>query len=133
MRYLIILIMLFCFISCRKNEAVPENKTVDYAMLVAQSACMNVPVNWLGDLLVKAEEDRTTGAHQFQYRGKVAIMNFKNKTLFVVDFNQGSGGIMYYLYTCSGDFAVMTPDDAVQLTSMIPKAKVIYNNMPDLP
>ncbi|MDR3269316.1 MAG: hypothetical protein LBT83_09650 [Tannerella sp.] len=93
MRNLIVILCCVLFFSCKQD--VVETCT----------ACENEELRenlpWLGELISKAETDRTGN-----YAGFIWLEKYKGRDIFVTNMGLGSGGIMYRFFDCDGNHLV---------------------------
>lgn len=61
-----------------------------------QSPQQNLP--WLADIIKKAN------TYEDQYLGTIWLENYKGKDIIVTDMGLGSGGLMYHIFDCSGNY-----------------------------
>jgi hypothetical protein len=128
------LVSLF-FVGCTKdNENFDILKDgmvidVDQALKKAtdRNGCNKSELPWLQDLLIKAEEDRTTKKYRGNYIGIISMIKHNGQTLFYTNFMMGSGGIAYYLFDCDGALVLIPTEGYNNKTREAYKKKnIIY-------
>ncbi len=124
MKKLLMIMMLFLFLSCDKDVNFTENYICG-----CKAAKEELP--WLKELINKANTD-TTG----NYKGTIWFLNYQGQDMFVTDMMMGSGGILYYYFDCKGDKikwdTIDRRDDALYLfTQKLKTATHIYSNIYD--
>ena len=123
-------IMLF---ACSKDSVDSESPeygfSVDEAAATARKSCGGTSINWLEDILTKAEEDRTSKKHLGNYIGWISLTTFKEKPHFVVDMGMGSGGIALYLFDCNGNLIQPKSGEIFPDFQSVAKGKVIYSSL----
>ena len=90
--------MLSCllFLSCSKSDSNSDSTTT-----VTACGCENPQKNlpWLKELIQKAKSDKTGN-----YTGCIWLEKYQGKDIFVTNMMLGSGGVMYYVFDCSGNY-----------------------------
>jgi hypothetical protein len=93
-------------LSCRKDDKIPVTEfgfSAEEAVSRAQSVCGAKNMPWLNEIISKAEEDKKDRTHKGNYIGSVSIIEDRGKSLFLVNMAMGSGGILVWIYDCSGN------------------------------
>jgi hypothetical protein len=102
MKQLFLLAACLCLFSCGKNldDSSVINPNIACGVKNPQE---NLP--WLKELIKQAEKDKSfqdTGHMPGHYMGTIWLVKHKGKDFFVTSMKFGSGGIMYWIFNCSG-------------------------------
>jgi len=125
----------FMLLACSKDsvdEDIPDSEfgfSVAEATSIARKACGETSINWLQDILTKAEEDRISKKYLGNYIGRISLTTFKDKPHFVVNMGMGSGGIAFYLFDCHGSLIQPQKNEVFPDFFSIDKGKVIYSSL----
>ena len=138
----LLLIILFIIIilpglKCTKGVSdLPDDQTdlkevITKANKSCQSANPDQSLQWLKDIIVKAEEDKETKKHMGNYMGKIFSTSYQNQPVFYISMALGSGGVAFYLFDCNGITVRISPSDDVVIFSQNAKKDIlIYSNVP---
>lgn len=91
-------------LSCRRDD-IPTTEygfLRDEAIERARVVCGKKKMEWLSELISKAEEDKNEMLHGGNFIGSIFLTEHKGKSLFVVDMAMGSGGVAYWMFDCEG-------------------------------
>lgn len=130
--------MIFTGLNCSKsNSDLPNNQlneTLKEAMTLANVPCGSSnpeqSLQWLKDIIMKAEEDKATKKYLGNYLGKIFSTSYQNQSVFYVSMAMGSGGLAFYLFDCNGITVKISPNDIVTFSQNAQKGKLIYSNVP---
>jgi len=92
-------------LSCRRDDNIPSTEfgfPPTEAIENARVVCGKKKMEWLSELISKAEEDKNKKLHGGNYIGSIFTTEHKGKTIFVVDMAMGSGGLAYRMFDCEG-------------------------------
>lgn len=123
-------------VSCVSPEGIPEadlGLPASEAIAKAQSICGQDEMDWLAEIIHKAEEDKNEMKHKGNYIGWISSTEFEGSTLFVVNMALGSGGLAFRLFDCNGDL-VDYPSHAAEPPAFAdPKGRgqIIYSTLRD--
>lgn len=121
------------FLSCIHQEEIPEfngDYSISEAISIAGNACNGEKMEWLEDLLIKAEEDRVSMAHKGRYIGWISRTTYQEKPHFVVMFATDALG--FQLFDCSGNW--VHPKEGEKFPSFLnspDRGEIIYSNLRD--
>jgi hypothetical protein len=93
-----------------------------------RNGCNKSELPWLKEILIKAEEDRTTRRHRGSYVGIISMIKHKGQTLIWTNFMfRTGGGLEYVLYNCDGqDVFVPWPESKGFSNQAHKKKNIIY-------
>ncbi len=126
-------------LKCSKDEfnlqGEQPNITIKEAITMANVSCRSTnpdqSLQWLKDIIVKAEEDKATKKHLGNYMGKIFATSYQNQPVFYISMAMGSGGLAFYLFDCNGITVRISPnDDVVAFSQGAQKGTLIYSNVP---
>lgn len=121
-------------VSCMRTEDIPEAELglpAPEAIIKAKSICGQDDMDWLAEIIHKAEEDKKEKKHKGNYIGWISSTEYNGTTLFVVSMMLGSGGLPYRLFDCNGNL-VDYPHNAVAPPAFAdPKGRgeIIYSTL----
>lgn|SRR5690606_7590660 len=121
-------------VSCVSTEGIPESELglpAPEAIIKAQSICGQDDMDWLAEIINKAEEDKKEKKHKGNYIGWISSTEFDGVTLFVVNMGLGSGGLSYRLFDCAGNLVDYPSNVAESPSFADPKGRgeVIYSSL----
>lgn len=134
--FLLFTLMIFTGFKCSKNVSdLPSdqiNIKIKEVITKANAACGSMnpdqSLQWLKDIIVKAEEDKETKKHLGNYMGKIFSTSYQNQPVFYISMAMGSGGIAAYIFDCDGIAVKIEPND-VGFEQDAQKT-LIYSNVP---
>ncbi len=126
-----IILFIFHFNCSKKNNADLLNQQTEHAMAIAGTICGsgNQSLQWLKEIISKAEEDKLTKKYDGNYMGKIITTSYQNQPIFYITMALGSGGIFAYTYDCNGKNVLISSDDLTAFEQNAQKGKLIYSNV----
>lgn len=128
-------VLTFAGFKCSKNDSNLPVDPIKEVITKANTACGSMnpdqSLQWLKDIVVKAEEDKGTKKHLGKYMGKIFLTSYQNRPVFYITMNMGSGGLAFYLFDCGGTTVRVSPnDDVLAFSQTAQKGELIYTNVP---
>ncbi|MDR3339415.1 MAG: hypothetical protein LBT25_04850 [Candidatus Symbiothrix sp.] len=102
MKYLFLFTICLLLFSCKQD--VQDVNTEQYENHTVTACDVKDPLKnftWLKELIKKAETDKTGN-----YWGTVWLVKYNGQDFFVTNMMLGSGGILYWIFDCSGNHYV---------------------------
>lgn len=135
---LLFILMIFTGIRCTKNISNSTDEQINLkikeVVAKANSPCGSVDsdqsLQWLKDIVRKAEEDKRTKKYLGNYMGKIFLTSYHNQPVFYITMILGSGGLYGYRYDCNGDNVTIPPNDIITFDQNAQKGTLIYSNVP---
>jgi hypothetical protein len=93
MKYLYVFVVCIGMMSCNPNETIVDEIVTACGVRQPQE---NLP--WLKEMIMKAETDKTGN-----YWGTIWLVKYKGLDIFVNNMMLGSGGVLYWIFDCSGN------------------------------
>ena len=108
MKKLFLFAACLCFFSCgeRTDDSNIDNSHIKNPDIVAcgvKNPQANLP--WLSELIKQADKDKVgqdTGHMPGHYWGAIWLVKHNGKDFFVTNMMVGSGGVLYWIFDCSG-------------------------------
>lgn len=121
---------------CIKNNSdlagEQTNIIIKEAITKANASCGSInpdqTLQWLKDIIVKAEEDKQTKKYMGNYMGKIFLTVYKNNPVFYISMAMRSGGIAAYIFDCNGTTVSIDPADTG--FEQVAQKSLIYSNVP---
>lgn len=140
-RLLLILLfisMIFTGFRCTKNISDSPtdqvNLKIKEVIAKANTSCESVhpdqSLQWLKDIVMKAEGDKRTKKYLGNYMGKIFLASYHNQPVFFITMMLGSGGLYGYRYDCNGDKVTIPQNDIITFDQNAQKSTLIYSNVP---
>lgn len=141
MRFLLFIpictLMLFAGLRCKKNisEEPQEQGNLILKEVVAKAniSCGSLhpdqSLQWLKNIVTKAEEDKRTKKYLGNYMGKIFLTSYHNQPVFYIDMAMRSGGIAAHIFNCEG-IAVKIESSDTGFEQDEQKRTLIYSNVP---
>lgn len=134
---LLFILMIFTGFRCTKNNSNSPEKQIDLkikeVVAKANTPCGSVDsdqsLQWLQEIVRKAEEDKRTKKYSGNYMGKIFLTSYHNQSVFYISMAMGSGGIAAYIFDCDGIAVKIDPSD-VGFEQDEQKRTLIYSNVP---
>lgn len=131
----LLVVLIFCVGCISKEDWKSDVLDIDKALQRAQDACDKTSMTWLYDMLLKAEEDRLSMAHNGSYIGFISVVIHQNNTVFYTNFmSKVGGGLMFFLMDCQGNqfdaSSIVEADPAFFPKEAHKKENIIYSNIP---
>lgn len=134
---LFFVLMIFTGFRCTKNISNSSDEQINLKIkeVVAKvgTPCGYVDTDqslqWLKDIIRKAEEDKRTKKYSGNYMGKIFLTSYHNQSVFYISMAMGSGGIAAYIFNCDGIAVKIDPSDT-GFEQDEQKRTLIYSNVP---
>ncbi len=129
-------LMVFTGINCSKNADLSNDLlTTEQGIAKANAACgsakQDQSLQWLKDIIVKAEEDKQSMKHKGNYLGRIFLSSYHEKPVFYIKMTMGSGGLYFYAFDCKGIAVKFDSNDEMLAFSQYgQKGTLIYSNVP---
>ncbi len=136
---LLVSLMIFSGFNCsKKNASVAPNEQIlikaKEVVTKANVSCNTVnpelSLQWLKEIIIKAEEDKQTKKHRGNYMGKIYATSYRSQPVFSVQMALGSGGIYAYVYDCGGKTVYIEQSDTSKFAQDTQNGTLIYANAP---
>lgn len=118
--------------SISDNEPEQMEFTIDKVITKANGACNSAApeqsLQWLSDIIKKAEEDRLAKKYMGRYLGKIFLTSYKNQPIFYV--RMGMDSMYAQTYDCSGNSVIIPQSDVVDVFQKAEQGTLIYSHMP---
>lgn len=131
--------VLFAGYNCSNKDAsdlqndlaeVKIQEVVTSANTVCGSANPEQSLQWLKEIISKAEEDKETKKYSGNYMGEIRLTSYRNQPVFHIRMALGSGGVYAYVYDCDGKTVSINSDDMIEFEQSAQQGKLIYSNGP---
>lgn len=110
-----------------KNTA---GQVVSKANVACNSLSPEQSLQWLSDIITKAEEDRRTKKYKGNYMGKIFLTSYLTQPVIYIRMALGSGGIFAYIYDCNGNNVSISGNDISSFEQQAQQGTLIYSNIP---
>lgn len=127
---LLFTLVIFLGLECRKGVSDLPGDVLAKANVSCRSANPGQTLQWLKDIIVKAEDDKQTKRYMGNYMGKIFLTSYNNLPIFYIKMAMGSGGIYAYTYDCNGKNVFIEPNDMSAFEQNAQKQTLIYSNVP---
>ncbi|MBS1574999.1 MAG: hypothetical protein JST09_06805 [Bacteroidetes bacterium] len=118
----------------KENEERQINLTASQAVNKANTGCnLSSPeqaLQWLSDVIKKAEEDRMTKKYMGNYMGKIFLTSYQSRPVIYIRMAMGSGGIYAYVYDCTGNTVSINDSEMISFEQQAQQGILIYSNIP---
>jgi hypothetical protein len=139
LQYLLCIFILFSGNNCSKKDTFDSQselnsrktqEVITRANTICGSANPEQSLQWLKEIITKAEEDRLTKKYGGNYMGEIRSTSYNNQPVFYIRMLLGSGGIYAYIYDCNGKTVTISTDDMVEFEQNAQQGQLVYSNKP---
>jgi len=120
--------------SMKENEQVQIDVTAKQIVSKANAGCnLSSPdqdLQWLNDIIKKAEEDRLTKKHMGNYVGKIFLTSYQGKPVIYIRMALGSGGVYAYIFDCTGNSISISDSEILNFEQQAQQNTLLYSNIP---
>ncbi|MBB1287402.1 hypothetical protein HRH25_23705 [Flavisolibacter sp. BT320] len=109
---------------------ITASQVVNKANAACNSLSPEQSLQWLNDIIKKAEEDRLTKKHMGNYMGKIFLTSYQTRPVFYIKMTLGSGGIYAYIYDCNGNSVSIAGNEMTSFEQQAQQGTLIYSNTP---